>query len=135
MHCFKFYVVIHLFVYSHDKYAMKLHKSMFVDVNNLFRIIANFDCLALKKSGTLSAYMYSDWQVPPCSFWSEVWNCCYHFVVYIHNSYAFFIWSAWIEYIMWTLMAGYVLPQTTHSSLIKHFWVNCIILVHEWSLN
>lgn len=56
MYCFKFYVVIHLFLYSNEKYAVKLHKSTFVGVNSLFRIIENFDCLALKspvlKSGT-----------------------------------------------------------------------------------
>ena len=62
MHCFKFYVVMHLFLYCNEKYAMKLHKSMFVGVNSLFRIIENFDCLALKspvlESGSLSAYVY-----------------------------------------------------------------------------
>lgn len=61
MHYFKFYVVIHLFLYGNEKYAVKLHKSTFVDVNSLFGIIKNFDCLALKspilKSGTLSAYI------------------------------------------------------------------------------
>jgi hypothetical protein len=43
---------------------MKLHKSTFVDVNSLFRVIENFDCVALKspalKSGTMHMYMYSD---------------------------------------------------------------------------
>ena len=65
MHCFKFYVVIHFFLYSNEKYAMKLHKSTFVDVNSLFRIIENFDCLALKITcleiwNSVCIYMYSD---------------------------------------------------------------------------